>query len=215
MSDDVDATAALQIADWRRRIAELYASVRHSGNAVDGWFAWRTAREQLFITHPQSPLPADARDAGNAPKYFSYDPALRVTAALEPSDATPATLPGSAGVEFGAVLVGTARFSLLGSHGSLAVFWLTDYAGGLLITFRDATSGRQTYGAGRYLLDTAKGADLGVVDSRLVLDFNFAYQPSCSYDPRWSCPLPPRQNWLDFRVPAGEKLAVAEESAAQ
>jgi uncharacterized protein (DUF1684 family) len=87
------------------------------------------------------------------------------------------------------------------------MFWLLDYSGGFFLSFRDATCGDETYGAGRYLLDTAKGADLGTDENgRVVLDFNFAYQPSCSYDPRWSCPLPPRENWLTMPIRAGERL---------
>jgi uncharacterized protein (DUF1684 family) len=101
---------------------------------------------------------------------------------------------------------GTARFSLAGETLSLSVFWLLDYAGGFFVSYRDATSGDQTYGAGRYLLDTAKGADLGAEGGRMLLDFNFAYQPSCSYDPQWSCPLPPPENWLTIPIRAGERL---------
>jgi uncharacterized protein len=99
------------------------------------------------------------------------------------------------------------HFALGGEPLSLSMFWLLDYAGGFFLSFRDATCGDETYGAGRYLLDTAKGADLGADrDGRLILDFNFAYQPSCSYDPRWSCPLPPRENWLTIPIRAGERL---------
>ncbi len=70
-------------------------------------------------------------------------------------------------------------------------------------------TGPETYGAGRYVLDAAKGADLGgdPAASRLVIDFNFAYQPSCAFDPRWACPLAPPENRLDLVVPAGERLA--------
>ncbi|HEY7941577.1 MAG TPA: DUF1684 domain-containing protein, partial [Candidatus Limnocylindrales bacterium] len=91
----------------------------------------------------------------------------------------------------------------------LAVFWLEGYGGGLFVPFRDATSGVETYGAGRYLLDTIKGADHGgnASTGELVLDFNMAYHPSCAYDPRWSCPLAPPENRLVVAVPAGEHLA--------
>ncbi len=67
------------------------------------------------------------------------------------------------------------------------------------------TAGKETYGAGRYLLDTVKGADLGNEDAALVLDFNFAYNPSCSYDPRWVCPLAPPPNRIDTEIRAGER----------
>jgi uncharacterized protein (DUF1684 family) len=89
----------------------------------------------------------------------------------------------------------------------LDLFWFRTYGGGLFVSFKDATSGAQTYGGCRYLLDTVKGADLGMQDGKLVLDFNFAYQPSCAYDPRWICPLAPPSNRLDVEVLAGEKKA--------
>jgi uncharacterized protein (DUF1684 family) len=85
---------------------------------------------------------------------------------------------------------------------------MAGYAGGLFLPFRDATNGTETYGAGRYLLDAAKSADLGGDPERrsLILDFNFAFQPSCAFDPRWSCPLSPPENRLDLRIEAGERL---------
>jgi uncharacterized protein (DUF1684 family) len=75
--------------------------------------------------------------------------------------------------------------------GSLDVWWLAQYGGGLFVPLRDATAGSSSYGGGRYLLDTAKGADLGGTHERLVIDLNFAYHPSCRYDPAWTCPLAP------------------------
>jgi uncharacterized protein (DUF1684 family) len=87
---------------------------------------------------------------------------------------------------------------------SLDLYWLETYGGGVFLPFRDATSGGETYGAGRYLLDTVKGADLGGTDSTLVVDFNFAYNPSCAWDDAWACPLSPPANRLTFEVAAGE-----------
>jgi uncharacterized protein (DUF1684 family) len=90
---------------------------------------------------------------------------------------------------------------------------MAGYAGGVFIPFRDATNGTETYGAGRYLVDGAKGADLGAMPGAnpgewaLILDFNFATQPSCAFDPRWACPLPPPENRLDLAIRAGERLA--------
>jgi uncharacterized protein (DUF1684 family) len=69
---------------------------------------------------------------------------------------------------------------------------------------RDASAGRTTYGGGRYVLDTIKGADLGSAGAALVVDLNFAYNPSCAYDPAWACPLAPAGNVLDVEVVAGE-----------
>ena len=92
---------------------------------------------------------------------------------------------------------------------SLSVFWMAGYAGGLFVPFRDATNGTETYGAGRYLVDAAKSADLGgdPATGTLILDFNFAIQPSCAFDPRWACPLAPPENRLDVPIRAGERLA--------
>ena len=88
----------------------------------------------------------------------------------------------------------------------LAVYWLEGYGGGIWLPFTDATSGAETYGGGRYLYDTIKGADLGAGEREMVLDFNYAYNPSCAYDERWSCPLSPPENRLAFAVPAGERV---------
>jgi hypothetical protein len=93
----------------------------------------------------------------------------------------------------------------------LEIYWMEGYAGGLFLPFRDATNGVETYGAGRYLLDAAKSADLGGnrAAGTLILDFNFAFQPSCAFDPKWACPLAPPSNRLDLAVRAGERLAPA------
>jgi uncharacterized protein (DUF1684 family) len=80
------------------------------------------------------------------------------------------------------------------------------YGGGLWLPFSDASSGTQTYGGGRYLYDTIKGADLGIAGSDILIDFNFAYNPSCAYDVRWSCPLSPLENRLPVEVGAGERM---------
>jgi hypothetical protein len=97
-----------------------------------------------------------------------------------------------------------AEFELNGGPQRLALYWLSGYGGGVFLPFADTTNGSTTYGAGRYLLDTVKGADLGEHEGRLVLDFNFAYNPSCSYDPVWTCPLPPLEDRLEVPISAGE-----------
>jgi uncharacterized protein (DUF1684 family) len=198
---------ALELADWRRQVATIYADVREARPPEAGWRLWRERRERLFLNHAQSPLPAAERSPAHAPQYFDYDPALRILAAVEPSQAEDVVLPASQPEDFQATKIGSARFQLRDAECALGVYWLVGYSGGLFVSFRDATSGTETYGAGRYLLDTAKSADLGMDGGRLVLDFNFAYQPSCSYDPMWSCPLAPRENWLTAEVRAGERSA--------
>jgi uncharacterized protein (DUF1684 family) len=200
--------AALELADWRRQVATMYAEVRAAHAPEAGWDLWRERRERLFLDHPQSPLRAADRTPENAPRYFNYDPSLRILAAVEALPEEDVVLPASQPEDFHATKVGTVRFHLHGAACALGVYWLSGYAGGIFLSFRDATTGAETYGAGRYLLDTAKSADLGMEDGRLVLDFNFAYQPSCSYDPVWSCPLAPRENWLTAEVRAGERSMI-------
>ena len=105
--------------------------------------------------------------------------------------------------------IGSVTVPFPAGERTLAVFWMEGYEGGLFLPFRDATNGHETYGAGRYLLDAAKSADLGgdIGRGTLRLDFNFAYQPSCAFDARWACPLAPPDNWLDLPVRAGERIA--------
>lgn len=191
-------TAFMELLDWKRRIFELYAFVREA-DPEDAWRTWRDERDQLFAEHPQTPDPDAVLD------YFDYDPAARVLAEVVPAPGEELRLPVSRDEEIVAERSGRARFELYGRAATLDLYWITGYGGGLFLPFRDATSGRTTYGAGRYLYDTIKGADLGTEDGKLVLDFNFAYNPSCAYDPRWACPLAPPANLLELAVEAGEK----------
>jgi uncharacterized protein (DUF1684 family) len=117
-------------------------------------------------------------------------------------------LPVSTGGEQSFARIGFIDVPFEAGPRRLGLYWMAGYAGGLFLPFRDATNGAETYGAGRYLLDAAKSADLGgdTAAGTLILDFNFAFQPSCSFDPRWSCPLSPPENRLDIRVEAGERL---------
>lgn len=196
----------LDLLDWKRRIFALYAEVRAAADPEPAWRRWREGRDELFRTHPQSPLPEPARPAFPGVVYYAYDPAMRVLAQVEEAEPERLSVTTSRDGTYGFTRFGTARFELVGEERSLDLLWLEGYGGGVFLPFRDATSGRETYGAGRYLLDTVKGADLGNEDGRLVLDFNFAYNPSCVYDPRWDCPLAPPANRLPLPVRAGERL---------
>lgn len=197
----------LTLAEWRRLVAEMYAEVRADVDPEHAWRRWCGQRRTLFTSHPQSPIPAEARAAFAGPVVFDYDPRARVTAELVAVEGGTVQMGTSDGGVTPMLRFAEARFELFGEAASLEVFWLDQYGGGIYLSFRDASSGDSTYGGGRYLLDTAKGADLGAVGERLILDFNFAYQPSCSHDPRWACPLPPPQNRLSLPVAAGERLA--------
>ena len=193
----------MQLLDYRRRVAELYAQVRTHGDPQAAHALWCATRRRLYTEHPQSPVPAAERARYTGPCIWDYDPAWRLLATVEPAPEQTLELPSSDGASMRFVRFARAR----NEHLSLDLFWLDAYGGGLFVPFADATSGDESYGAGRYVLDTIKGADLGSRDGLLVVDLNFAYQPSCSYDARWTCPLTPPANRVDVPVRAGERLA--------
>jgi uncharacterized protein (DUF1684 family) len=183
----------LELLDWRRRVAELYAAVRADDEPARAHELWRSTRDELFATHPQSPGPGPLHVA-------PYDPAWRTEVALDPADRQ------ELAVETGTD--GTVLFDRIGvlrtPWGDLDAWALRQYAGGLWVPVKDPSP--MTYGGGRYLLDTAKGADLGSRDGRLDIDLNFLYAPSCAHDPRWACPLAPAGNVLDVPVEVGELI---------
>jgi uncharacterized protein (DUF1684 family) len=207
----------LELADWRRRIAELYAQVRAERDPATGHELWRATRERLYREHPASPVPAEKRPAFRA-RHFPYDPALRFEVPLIRERPAPAgagessalgiRLPISTGAPRPFDRIGRLEVPFAAGPRRLALFWLPEYSGGLFLAFRDATNGRETYGGGRYVLDTGKGSDLGgdPAAGTIVVDFNFAYQPSCAFDPRWSCPLAAPENRLDLEIRAGERI---------
>jgi uncharacterized protein len=198
----------LTLAHWRRTVAELYADVRAISldDPAQAAARFRLARDRLFVEHPDSPIaPMDLRQWRGA-SWYPYDRAWRIAGTFVAA-AVVATCEITLAAD--GVLrcsrMGTVRFDVGGSAAQLALYWLEGYGGGLWLPFADATNGEGTYGGGRYLYDTIKGADLGGYDDTLVLDFNFAYNPSCAYDERWSCPLSPPENRLNVAVTAGER----------
>ncbi|TFV73372.1 DUF1684 domain-containing protein [Blastococcus sp. CT_GayMR19] len=194
---------SLTLLDWRRRTSALFAAARAAADPEAGWRTWRDGRDELFATHPDSPLDDAARAAFAGLPFADYDPALRFEPALGPAAPQRLELPTAADGVVPLDRIGTVS---LGELGDIDVWWLGGYGGGVFLPLRDGTAGATTYGGGRYLLDTVKGADLGGDGERLVVDLNFAYHPSCTYDPRWSCPLAPEGNRLTAPVPAGEQL---------
>jgi uncharacterized protein (DUF1684 family) len=189
----------LELLDWKRRIFDLYAEIRADPEPQRAWERWRDMRAELFRSHPQTP----ARDA--QPRYFDYDPAFRVHGTVESAARERREIATSGEQPYSFTRFARTRFNLGGEEQTLDLYWLEGYGGGVFLSFADATSGTETYGACRYLLDTVKGSDLGERDGRLVLDFNFAYNPSCSYDPGWACPLSPPENRLEAEIRAGER----------
>lgn len=212
------AGTELEVADWRRRVAKLYADVRflYADDAVAAWQLWRAEREALFRDHPQSPVPATERGAFRA-HHWGYDPRLAFEVTVDPDPPAPSggglglslELPNSGADVLSFRRIGSVSLPFPDGARSLSLFWMAGYVGGLFLPFRDVTNGTETYGAGRYLIDAAKSADLGGDPGRrtVICDFNFAYQPSCAFDPQWACPLAPPENRLDIPIRAGERLA--------
>jgi len=198
-------SATLDLWNYRRRVHDMYRRVRERGPGPESWPGWVAERDELFATHPQTPI-EDRSRFGRLP-YFPYDPAWRTSGRFTPSDDEVAIVDHSGDGSTRFVRIGIVEFEAAGNQGRLEVLWLDSYGGGIFLPFRDATNGGPTYGGGRYLLDTVKGADLGHAGDEIVLDFNFAFHPSCVHSMRWSCPLAPPANRLSFPVEAGERLA--------
>lgn len=197
----------LALADWRRRVAELYGMIRAVGvhDPVEARRRFAAERDLLFRTHPATPLSDAARGTFEGLPYFAYRPEWRLVGHVEMRPPDRIDLDLGADGALSLFRVGRVTFTGPEGSGSLDLFWTGGYGGGLFLPFGDPTNGGSTYGGGRYLYDTIKGADLGVSPSGLLLDFNFAYNPSCAYDERWVCPLPSGGNRLPFPVPVGER----------
>lgn len=197
-----------ELAEYRREVVDNYVAARAGGPGREAWEAWRAQRDALLGSHPQSPVPV-ARRAGYEAAFFAYREDWRLLAAVAPAESLTLEIPhsGAGSTRFERFAIARAR------HGDeaidLDVYWLDAYGGGIFVPFRDTTCGATTYGGGRYLLDGAKGADLGGGAGELVMDFNYAYHPSCAHDSRWSCPLAPPGNRLVVPVEAGERLVAA------
>jgi uncharacterized protein (DUF1684 family) len=196
----------IDLVDWRRHVGDLY---RIGG--PDAIHEFRRRRDELFKTHPQSAVELDERARFTRLKYFEPDPAYRVHARLEdgPND----ELEIETGGADGAIRFRRAArltFELMDQQLALTVLSLQQYGGGLFVPFKDATNRSETYGGGRYLFDTAKNTDGLVLElhtgsTEVVVDFNYAYNPSCVYSPLWACPLAPPENTLPIAIRAGEQ----------
>jgi hypothetical protein len=200
-------TDYLDLMDYRRRVAELYAWLRQEEQSPEArLLEFRRRRDDLFTSHPQSALSAEQKSFFAGLHYYPYNPHMRFALEVD-TDVDPEIWEVYL-EEDGLTRMqrfGKVHFEVNGQQVSLTLFWMLGYGGGVFLPFRDETSRTETYGGGRYLLDTIKGADLGREDSRLLIDFNYAYNPSCAYNPRWQCPLAPRENWLPVEIRAGEQ----------
>ena len=195
---------AYDIVDWRRRVFALYAEVRANPDVAAAHEHWRQVRDDLMATHAASPLLPEVRESFDGLPVPGYDPAWRFEVEVQPTE--------QVSIEVTSGTDGSVPFERLGvvevpGVGSLDVWRLASYGGGLFVPVKDASAGKPggTYGGGRYLVDTVKGADLGSAGGTLELDFNFAYNPSCAYDPDWACPLAQPGNTVPAEIPVGER----------
>jgi uncharacterized protein (DUF1684 family) len=216
----------LDLYDYRRRVARMYQEREEAFRAGKGELSvlrrFRAQKDALFASHPQSALSAADRQHFTGLRYFPYNRALRLEALLEPElAAAESSLPASGAHAMQFRRAGRISFTIDQTPLQLIVYWIDVYGGGLFLPFRDATCGQESYGGGRYLFDTVKGSDFLRVDDgsgnaastaqvgyqggRIILDFNYAYNPSCAYDERWVCPLAPNENRLPIPIRAGER----------
>jgi len=196
----------LELVDWRRAMSELYARVRAESSPRAAHAVWRSGRDRLFREHPQSPLSKRDGLPDTGLPYWPYDESLRFELALTPTG-SPKRLPLATGADGVTTLRSLGCVQLPSPlNARIEAWWLEQYGGGLFLPLRDGTSGETSYGGGRYLLDTAKGADLGSSGSKLIIDLNFLYHPSCRYSDHWQCPLAPAENTVTAGIRAGEKL---------
>jgi uncharacterized protein (DUF1684 family) len=198
----------ISLLDWRRQTSELYTTLREAPEAGRevAWQHWRAIRNGMFKHHLQSPLDNDQKASFRGLSYFDFDPAYHIEGIIDQQverETFHVKLDADADLYY--TRVGQVQFEIRGELGQLSLFWIEGYGGGLFIPFKDKTNGKETYGGGRYLFDTIKGADLGTNGDEVILDFNFAYNPSCAYHSRWVCPLSPSENNLLFNIFAGEK----------
>jgi uncharacterized protein len=159
---------------------------------------FREGKDHVFAHDSHSPLTKEQRHDFKGLVYFAENPQLVIHATVDRNvEAGDVPMGTSGGEEQIYQRYGVVRFKVDGEPAQLTLYSSED-SDELFVPFRDTTSGKETYGAGRYLEVHAHGDDVAI-------DFNYAYNPNCAYDPSWSCPLPPIENWLKVPIRAGEK----------
>jgi uncharacterized protein len=167
--------------------------------------AFRRQKDKFFLENPDSPILPEEKEEFRGLNYYPVDLKYRVLATLVPEPH-----PGvfrvqtTTGTPKEYTRAGRLEFEIDGQKFSLTAFLPPAdealHGGRLFVPFRDRTSGKETYGAGRYLDLNRKAS------SEYVIDFNRAYNPYCAYSPHYSCPIPPGENNLPIEIRAGERL---------
>jgi hypothetical protein len=155
--------------------------------------------------HPQSPLAREQQNAFAGLEYYDEDAdfAFVVTVERFPDSEPLIVMETSTGDKRPYRRWGRFSITVDGEMGQLTIFSDPD-EDDFFLPFRDATSGKETYGAGRYM-DSQRPGLRQIAGNQIEIDFNFVYNPYCAYNERFSCPLPPVENWLKISIRAGEK----------
>lgn len=207
----------LELYDYRRLVAAMYRerneTLMAGAEAVAVWERFRAARDELFARHPQSAFDEEQRRSFESLPYFPYNPAMRFITDIDVNvEQKRFTMLMNPTETMTLIVVGKVHFAVEDQPVTLSIYWLDIYGGGLFLPFRDTTCAKESYSGGRYLFDTIKGSDFlavpGSGGQRIMLDFNYAYNPSCAYNNRWICPLAPAENHLTVPIRAGEMRQV-------
>lgn len=166
---------------------------------------FRSQIDDFMGHHPQSPLDADERSDFTGLNYYDFNPALVVSGEVTrfAQNEPLIEMQTSTGDRRRYRRWGLFTFAVAGETASLVIY-ADPYQGDLFLPFKDVTNGKETYGAGRYL-DSHRPGLAVLSETEIEIDFNFSYNPYCAYNAGFSCPLPPRENWLKVPIRAGEK----------
>jgi len=206
----------LDLYDFRVRVAELYqrrntALLTNGEDDATVLKRFRQERDGIFATHPQSALDEEQKRVFEGIPYFPFNPDMRFSVTVDTNvDHKQQEVVMNATESMKMTTVGHLHFIVERQEATLSLYWLDIYGGGFFLPFRDTTCPKESYGGGRYLFDTIKGSNfLSSSDEhgrmQIVLDFNYAYNPSCAYNDAWTCPLAPMENRLNVAISAGEK----------
>ena len=157
----------------------------------------RSGRLGVRFKDPEAP----ARRAFRGLEYFPYQPGWRIDGRFERfAEPRPVEILDVTGNRKKESVPGLIRFEVGGQTFHLEALW-DEEDQEYFVLFRDQTSGKSTYGSGRFLHVAKEDAE-----GRVVVDFNHAYNPPCAFSPFATCPIPPRNQWLPFPIPAGERV---------
>jgi uncharacterized protein (DUF1684 family) len=159
---------------------------------------FRKEKDDFFAKHPDSPLTHDQKHDFQGLHYFAENTDLIFEVAIKafPRQET-VEMQTSTGEIQPYQRYGKIKFNVEGKTAELTIY---SSEGGYFLPFVDAMAGKETYGAGRYV------EPLPLENGKLLIDFNYAYNPYCAYNARWSCPIPPAENRIKVAIRAGEKI---------